>query len=75
MLHSAHHVNPNAFVVRSRIESNSFVNERLMLIDLTEFGCFGICPHSVTVDTIKFQGFGMVARDLKSIHVDRLTAE
>jgi len=69
------HVHSDALAVRSRIESNSFVNERLVLIDLTEFGRFSIYPHGVAIDSIEFQSFGMVARDLEAAHAHRLTAE
>jgi len=61
-------------VVGSWIESNSFVNERLALINLVEFSRFGIDPHGVAIDSIEFQSFSVVARDLEAMHVHRLTA-
>jgi len=75
MLDSMCHVHSDALVVRSGIESNSFVNERLALINLVEFRRFGIYPHGVAIDSIKFQSFSMVARDLEAAHACRLTAE
>jgi len=62
-------------VVRSGIESNSFVNKRLVLINLVELSRFCVYPHGVAVDSMEFQSFSMVARDLEAVHVDRLTAE
>jgi len=70
-----YHVHSDTLVVRSRIESDSLVNERLVLINLTEFGRFSIYPHGVAIDSIEFQGFGMVARDLEAMHAHRLAVE
>jgi len=70
-----HHVHSDTLAVRSRIESNSLVNERLVLINLIEFSRFSICPHGVAIDSIEFQSFGMVARDLEAMHAHRLAAE
>jgi len=67
MLDSIYHVYPDTLVVGSRIEPNSFVNERLVLINLIEFSRFGIYPHGVAIDPIEFQSFGMVAWDLEAI--------
>jgi len=75
MLDSTYQVHSDTLVVGSRIESNSFVNKRLALIDLVEFSCFCVYPHGVAIDSVKFQSFSMVARDLEAMHVDRLTAE
>jgi len=68
-------VHSDALAVRSRIESNSLVNERLVPINLTEFGRFSIYPHGVAIDSIEFQSFGVVARDLEAAHAHRLAAE
>jgi len=75
MLDSMCHVHSDMLAVGSGIESNSFVNERLVLINLVEFSRFGIYPHGVAIDSIEFQSFSMVARDLEAAHADRLTAE
>jgi len=65
----------DTLVVRPGIESNSFINERLVLIDLVEFSRFDIYLHGVAIDSIEFQSFSMVARDLEAVHVCRLAAE
>jgi len=75
MLDSVYHVYSDTLVVGSRIESNSFVNKRLVLIDLVEFSRFCVYPHGVAIDSVEFQSFSMVARDLEAVHVDRLTVE
>jgi len=59
MLDSMCHVHSDTLAVGSGIESNSFV----------------ICPHGVAIDSIEFQSFSVVARDLEAAHVHRLTAE
>ena len=61
--------------VGSRIASNSFVNKRLVLINLFEFSCFCVYPHGVAIDLVEFQSFSVVARDLEAVHADGLTAE
>jgi len=75
LLDSMYHVYSDTLVVGSRVEANSFVNERLVLIDLIEFSRFGVYPHGVAIDSIEFQCFGVVARDLEAAHVHRLAAE
>jgi len=55
--------------------SDSFVNKRLLLINLVEFRRFCVCPHGVAIDSVEFQSFSMVARDLEVAHVDGLAAE
>jgi len=75
MLGGMHHVHLDAPAVGSRIASNSFVNERLVLTNLTEFSCLCVCPHGVAIDAVKFQSFCAVARDFKAAHANRLAAE
>jgi len=72
---SIYDVYSDTLVVGSGVESNSFVNERLVLIDLIEFSRFCIYPHGVAIDSIEFQSLSVVVRDLEAVHVDRLTAE
>jgi len=75
MLDSMHHMCSDALVVGSRIVSNSFVNERLVLIDLVEFSRFSVCPHGVVINSVEFQSFSVVSRDLEAAHANRLAAE
>jgi len=75
VLDGTHHVHSDTLVVGSRIESNSLVNERLALINLVEFSRFSIYPHGVAIDSIEFQSFSVVARDLEVVHAHRLAAE
>jgi len=75
MLDSMYHVHSDTLVVGSRIVSNSFVNERLVLINLIELSCFCVYPHGAAIDLVEFQSFCVVAGDLEAVHVNRLTVE